>query len=87
MSQMKKFFFTLSVSCKSQVSDQKPSGLESNIGDGCFSQKKQIRRIMKKGNAFDAMIATELLAVAIHMQETLVVVFMVYRKANGELVH
>jgi gamma-glutamyltranspeptidase/glutathione hydrolase len=94
MSQMKKLLLLLcviAVSCKSQVSDQKSSGLESSKGMVVSAREEASQigvAIMKKGgNAFDAMIATELaLAVAYPYAGNIGGGgFMVYRKANGEV--
>lgn len=91
---MRKIFVVLcamSLSCKSQVSINKPTGLQSSKAMVVSAREEASKigvDIMKKGgNAFDAMIATELaLAVAYPYAGNIGGGgFMVYRKANGEV--
>jgi gamma-glutamyltranspeptidase/glutathione hydrolase len=85
------FLFVISISCKSQVGINKPTGLRSNKAMVVSAREEASKigvAIMKKGgNAFDAMIATELaLAVAYPYAGNIGGGgFMVYRKANGEV--
>ena len=91
---MKKIILVLSVlsiGCKSQNSITKPSGLVANkamvVSAREEASKIGVAILKKGGNAFDAMVATELaLAVAYPYAGNLGGGgFMVYRKANGEI--
>ncbi|MBG6111642.1 gamma-glutamyltranspeptidase/glutathione hydrolase [Flavobacterium sp. CG_9.10] len=91
---MKKIIIALSIfciSCKTQNVMVKPTGLVANKAMVVSAREEASKigvEIMKKGgNAFDAMVATELaLAVAYPFAGNLGGGgFMVYRKANGEL--
>lgn len=85
------FLFVTGISCSSLVYGQKPTGLQSNKAMVVSAREEASQigvAIMKKGgNAFDAMIATELaLAVAYPYAGNIGGGgFMVYRKANGEV--
>ena len=90
---MKKLILLLLVisSCKSQVAVNKPTGLQASKAMVVSAREEASQigvAIMKKGgNAFDAMVATELaLAVAYPYAGNIGGGgFMVYRKANGEV--
>ena len=81
----------LSIGCKTQNVSVKPTGLIANEAMVVSAREEASKigvEIMKKGgNAFDAMVATELaLAVAYPFAGNLGGGgFMVYRKANGEI--
>ena len=81
----------LSIGCKTQNVRVKPTGLVANEAMVVSAREEASKigvEIMKKGgNAFDAMVATELaLAVAYPFAGNLGGGgFMVYRKANGEI--
>ncbi len=85
------FLFITSISCSSQIYSQKTTGLQSTKAMVVSARQEASQigvAIMKKGgNAFDAMIATELaLAVAYPYAGNIGGGgFMVYRKANGEV--
>ncbi|MBX9889156.1 MAG: gamma-glutamyltransferase [Flavobacteriaceae bacterium] len=85
------FLFVTGISSSSLVYGQKPTGLQSNRAMVVSAREEASQigvAIMKKGgNAFDAMIATELaLAVAYPYAGNIGGGgFMVYRKANGEV--
>jgi gamma-glutamyltranspeptidase/glutathione hydrolase len=85
------FLFVLNISYTSQIYSQSPTGLQSNKAMVVSAREEASQigvAIMKKGgNAFDAMIATELaLAVAYPYAGNIGGGgFMVYRKANGEI--
>ena len=81
----------LSIGCKTQKNNVQPTGLVANKAMVVSAREEASKigvEIMKKGgNAFDAMVATELaLAVAYPFAGNLGGGgFMVYRKANGEI--
>ena len=81
----------LSISCKAQTVMTKPTGLVASKAMVVSAREEASKigtQILKKGgNAFDAMVATELaLAVAYPYAGNLGGGgFMVYRKANGEI--
>ena len=85
------FLLTVSFGCKSQVTTINPTGLQSNKAMVVSAREEASAigvAIMKQGgNAFDAMIATELaLAVAYPYAGNIGGGgFMVYRKSNGEV--
>ena len=85
------FLFVISCGCKSQVAVNKPTGLQASKAMVVSAREEASKigvAIMKKGgNAFDAMVATELaLAVAYPYAGNIGGGgFMVYRKANGEV--
>ena len=91
---MKKIIILLSVftiGCKTQNVMTKPTGLVANkvmvVSAREEASKIGVEIMRKGGNAFDAMVATELaLAVAYPFAGNLGGGgFMVYRKANGEI--